>query len=59
MRATRPNKGQDPMTIREAEAEVRKMRRWKRKAGPGFRQKADAALREAVKAALIAAAKGR
>lgn len=43
------------MTIREAEAEVRRMRRWKRKAGPGFRQKADAALREAVKAALIAA----
>jgi hypothetical protein len=47
------------MTLREAEAEVRRMRRWKKKAGPGFRQKADAALREAVKQALIAAAAAR
>jgi hypothetical protein len=45
------------MTIREAEAHVRRMRRWKKNAGPGFRQKADAALRDAVKAALIAAAR--
>ena len=43
------------MTIREAEAKVRRMRRWKKKAGPGYRQTADAALKAAVTQALVAA----
>jgi hypothetical protein len=47
------------MTIREAEAEVRKMRRWKRKASKGYRADAVTALKAAVTQALIAAAKGR
>lgn len=45
------------MTIREAEANVRRMRRWKRKASKGYRADAAAALKAAVTQALIAAAR--
>lgn len=47
------------MTIREAEAQVRRMRRWKKKAGPGHRQSAAHALKAAVTQALIAAVSHR
>lgn len=47
------------MTIREAEAQVRRMRRWKKRAGPGHRQSAAHALKAAVTQALIAAASRR
>jgi hypothetical protein len=43
-------------SIRQAEARVRRMRRWKKKAGPGHRQSAAHALKGAVTQALIAAA---
>jgi len=46
-------------SIREAEAQVRRMRRWKKKAGPGHRQSAAHALKAAVTVALIAAAQRR
>ena len=44
-------------SIREAEAQVRRMRRWKKRAGPGHRQSAAHALKAAVTAALVVAAR--
>ncbi len=44
-------------SIREAEAQVRRIRRWKTKAGNGHRQSAEYALKAAVTAALVAAAR--
>lgn len=47
------------MTLRKVEIEVRRMRRWKKNAGPGHRQSAAHALKQAVTKALIAAATSR